>query len=94
MKRRTVFPIVGLVLILAVIKIFLTAALATAGFDLDQTRKEAKRMEEQKLLLKEEIASLSTLSRISREAARLEFRKSERIVSLTLEVPLAMRESQ
>lgn len=94
MKRRTVFLIVGLVLVLAVMKIFLTATLATTGVDLDQMRKEAKGMEEQNLLLKEEIVSLSALSRISQEATKLGLRKSGNIVSLTLEVPLAMRESQ
>ena len=94
MKRRTVFLIVGLVLVLAVMKIFLTATLATTGVDLDQMRKEAKGMEEQNLLLKEEIASLSALSRISQEATKLGLRKSGNIVGLTLEVPLAMRESQ
>lgn len=93
MKKRPILLIFILVVVLALAKIFLSAKLATTGAALAQIESQTQELGQKNLLLEEQMLDLSSLSRISSEAARLGLRKTDKILSLTLEVPIALREA-
>lgn len=92
MKRKAIAIIFILVFVLALAKIFLTAKLATAGADLAKIESDGQNLTERNQLLEEKVVELSSLSRISQEAAKLGLAKAEKVISLTFQMPVAMKE--
>lgn len=91
MNKKGFLLIFSLVFILALTKVFLTAKLATSGTKLAQFEKDSQQLSEKNHLLNDQILKLSSLTRISSEAAKLGFLRTEKIVTLSLEVPVALR---
>lgn len=89
MSKKIVLVIFGIIVILALTKIFLTARLATVGTKLAEIEIQTKALASQNCLLEEEIAEFSSLARISSEGAKLGFSQARKVVSLTSEVPIA-----
>lgn len=91
MKTKAILLIFVIVFVLTLGKIFLAARLATSGVDLDQIENQSQKLTEDNFLLEESFLELSSLTRIASEAAKLGFSKTEKIVSLTSEAPIALR---
>ncbi|MDP3954844.1 MAG: hypothetical protein Q8Q15_00585 [bacterium] len=91
MKRKTVILIFLMVLVLGVVKIVMTAKLATTGADLALIQSEEYNLAAQNLVNMEKIAQASSMRRITSEAERLGFVKADKIVSLTPDIPIALR---
>ncbi len=93
MKRKSIFFIFLIVFILGVAKIFLTAKLATTGVDLAKIEKETTQLTDQNLFIEEKASEFSSLTRVASEAGKLGFLPVERMVSLSLKLPIAFHES-
>lgn len=80
-----------MVMILGVVKIVMTAKLATTGAQLALIQSEEYNLASQNLAYTEKIAEASSMRRIASEAERLGFVRTERIISLTPDIPIALR---
>lgn len=90
-QKKFLIPIFVLVVFLAVVKLLLANMLSTTSLKIAQAEKQVLAIERENNLLGEEIAKLSSLSRISPEAVKLGFGKPSLVVSLTPEVPVALK---
>lgn len=90
-SKKVLFAIFGLVLTLALAKIFFSNMLSTTGGKIAMLGKEASKLDLENSLLGEEIVKLSSLSRISSEAEKLGFGKPTKVLNLTSEIPVALK---
>ena len=90
-NRKIIFLVFGLVLVLALAKIFFSNILSTAGLKLGGLEEQISYFERENNLLEEKTVRLSSLSRISKEAADFGFEKPSLVVNLTSEIPVAQR---
>lgn len=91
MRRKSLYLIFIIIFLMAVVKVFAAARLATTGNQLSKVETYGQKINQENLLLEEEIASLSSLNRIASEAGRLGLGKSVKVVSFVPEVPIALR---
>lgn len=94
MRNKTFWFILVVLLCLSLVKVLLSARLATSGTNLAQAEVKSQQLIDQNRLLNKEIIEHSSLIKISSEAAKLGLVKNEKVVNLTLEVPVALRESR
>lgn len=92
MNKNAFFLIFSLVFALAVVKIVLTARLATTGVKLAKIETTSGQLIQENRILSEGITENSSLVKISSEAARLGFIKGTKIANFALQVPVALRE--
>lgn len=90
-NKRILFFVFGLVMFLAIGKLLFANMLSTTGLRIAKLGEQASRVETENNLLGEEIVKFSSLSWISSEAANLGFTRPSLVVSLTPEVPVALR---
>lgn len=90
-SKKVLFAIFGLVLTLALAKVFFSNTLSTTGGKIAMLEKEASNLDLENSLLGEEIVKLSSLSRISSEAEKLGFGKPTKVSNLTSEIPVALK---
>jgi len=90
-KNKVLFLVFLLVLTLSVGKIIMANVLATSGNQLGKLEAEIVQLKKENQKIKEELAVLSSLSRISSEAEKLGFEETEFIVFVKEEVPVALR---
>ena len=91
MRRKTFWLILVVLLFLSLAKVLFSARLATSGTNLAQTEVKSQQLIDQNRVLNQEIIEHSSLIKISSEAAKLGLVKNEKVVNLTLEVPVALR---
>lgn len=80
-----------LIVTITIIKVVLASVLATTGSKITHIEEQRIAVEKQNILVKEKIASLGSLTRISEEASKIGFVKTGQMISLTFEVPIALR---
>ena len=88
--RMIVFSLVIIVGLLGV-KLYLTNLLATSGVRLTATTQKIEVLEMKNSKLQNEISSLGSIDRISKEAKKLGFKPVENVKILTSTEPLAQK---
>ena len=88
--RLIVFSLLIIVGLLGV-RLYLTNLLATSGIRLTATTQKIKGLELKNSRLQNEISSLGSIDRISKEAKKLGFRPAENVKILTSTEPLAQK---
>jgi cell division protein FtsL len=90
--KKSLFSLVIIIaLLLAGAKIVVSNRLATFGQRLSQIDQEIKDLRKEKYLLEEKIYQLASLEKINQRAQELGFCRTNEIVYLSLEVPVALR---
>lgn len=80
----------GVVLVLALVQLFISHRLATAGEKVEQFEIRTVQIEQENSLLKEKIGQMGALSRISQEAKKLGLVRTSKILYLTSQIPVAL----
>lgn len=94
MNKKTFWLVLGIIFTLSLLKITLGARLATYGARLVELKVATQRLADKNQLLTQEIVKRSSLTNIASEAGKLGLTTSGKMVSLTFEVPVALRESR
>lgn len=90
MRKKETILIIIFAIIFFLAKIFLGNYLSTSGKQVEEVKARSEFLAKENLSLEEEIVGLSSLAKISLEAEKLGFKKTT-IVSLTPEIPVALR---
>lgn len=88
---RILIPIFGLVMFLVLVKLLFANMLSTTGVKLAKLQEGISTVSQESTLLEEEIARLSSLTRISSEAEKLGFAKPSLVLNLKPEFPVALK---
>lgn len=91
MKKKIIIFVFSIVFLLALAKIALVGKLATTGTQLAQIEAQIQVLTEESDIYNEAIIESSSLSKISTGAARIGMVKTDKVVSLTPKVPVALR---
>lgn len=79
------------ILLLSFLKVILSNALATNGTIISRINEKIATTNGENQKLKEEIAQLGSLKRISQEAIKSGFVSNGTVVSVSMEIPIALR---
>lgn len=89
---RILLAILGvLIILLALVQVVFSNHLATFGVKIREYQERQEQLLTQKGRLEQEIVSLSSLSRIASESAKLGLVKASSIVHLDEEIPVALK---
>lgn len=80
-----------MVLILALVQLFVSQRLATAGEEVRQLETEAAQLENENRILADEIGKMGSLSMISSKARDLGLVRTTQVFHLTPQVPVALK---
>jgi len=89
-KSKLTFFVALLVLVLALVQLFISYRLATAGEIVSQLELKADQIKQKNVLLEEEISRQGSLAQISQKAQEQGFVKNSQVLYLTPEIPVAM----
>lgn len=88
-KDKLVISIIGIIIILSLVQLYISHSLAAAGEKVGLLETKARQLEFQNAILEEEIAKVGSLNNVSAEAEKLGLVKSDRVIHLTPQMPVA-----
>jgi len=90
--RKINLPILIIVLViaLALVQLFITNRLSTAGGSIKEMEIQASRLEDKNEQLRQDVNRFGSLRRISQEAEKAGFVANSQLFYLTPEIPVAM----
>lgn len=89
-QKKLIFTLITIIFITLLVQLFVNNGLAGTGSKLSSIREQTKRVDQEILSLKEEIAGITSLKELSVAAYNLGFVKPDQVVYWDVDTPLAL----
>lgn len=95
-KRKRIFPkvVIFVALILALVQLTISHRLASSGGRLNELENQASQVQKEIRLLEEEVNQMGSLSVVSQKAELLGMEKTQKIIYLRPQLPVALGKSE